>query len=555
MYAMRRRRAPPHHWRLLGLLLTERISCSNADAPTLACCPVKRRTRQSGDATLRTTAILACCTLTYAVSQTMVIPALPQIQRDFGSTAASTAWVMSAFFIASAIFTGVMGRLGDMFGKRRVLLFTLLAYGAGAALSAIAINLPMLVAGRVIMGSGAGMVPLGYAIARDELPVLKVSRGIGTIAMMIGLGAGIGMILGGVLVDSAGWHASFVLAAMITLVSLALVAAFIPESPVRSPAAVDWAGAGLLAVGLGGLLLGISRASYWGWSDSRTVVLLISGLAVLVALLAVETRKSEPLLHVPTLRMRPVLFTNVASLTMGAGQVAVSILIVQVAQLPESRGGLGLSATHAGLLIIPYSLTMVAGSQVAGRSAGRIGGRGILAAGAATAALGLAGLAVLPISEFHLWALAALSGLGISMTLVAAPYLLAESVPLARTGEANGLNTIARAVGQGVGTQLSATVLAASVVGASTLPTASGYSRAFGLAAGLCFFGVIASLAIARTDRSVKVAPSVDAHRLPSGAVAPDERNDLFGDIVAPRRSAQQRRSDTLGDALGRKPG
>jgi MFS family permease len=485
----------------------------------------------------------------------MVIPALPQIQADFDSTAASTAWVMSAFFISSAIFTGVMGRLGDMFGKRRMLLVTLCAYGAGAALCAFSTSLPVLVAGRVIMGAGAGMVPLGYAIARDELPALRVSRGIGTIAMMIGLGAGIGMILGGVLVDSAGWHASFVLASVITLVSLALVATFIPESPVRSPAAVDWVGACLLAFGLGGLLLGISRASYWGWSDSRTVTLLGAGLGVLVTLLAVEARTTYPLLHVPTLRMRPVLFTNVASLTMGAGQVAVSILVVQLAQLPESRGGLGLSATNAGLLIIPYSLTMVLGSQMAGRSAARIGGRGILAAGSAIAALGLGCLAVLPITELLLWALAALSGFGISMTLVAAPYLLAESVPPARTGEANGLNTIARAIGQSVGTQLSATILAASAIGVSSLPTASGYSRAFGLAAGMCSFGAVAGLSIARPGRSVKVASSIDAHRLPGGAVAPDESDDLVGDILSQRRSAQQRGSDALGDPFGRKPG
>lgn len=440
----------------------------------------------------RTTAILCCSILTYAISQTMVIPGLPAIEAHFRSTPAATGWVMSGFFISSAVCTGIVGRLGDMFGKRRMLVVTLATYGSGASLCALAPNLPLLVVGRVVMGGGGGMVPLAYAIARDELPRDRVSKAMGSITMMIGLGAGLGMVTGGVLVDQVGWPAGFVLAAVLTVASMAATLRFVPESPIRSPARVDLPGAALLALGLGSLLFAINRTVDWGVDDPRTMLLTGAGFALLVALIRFERGRVQPLLHVPTLVLRPVLFTNVASFTMGAGQVAVSILVVQLAQLPQGNGGLGASASRAGLLIVPYSLMMVVGSQLAGRTAGRLGGRGLLMGGALLASAGLVGLAVTPTSLVALGALAAVSGLGISMTLVAAPLLLATHVDRARTGEANGTNTIARAVGQSLGTQVSTAVLATTAVAGTA--TVHGFRVAFALSAAACTGGGVASL-------------------------------------------------------------
>lgn len=478
------------------------------------------------------TVALASSTLAYAISQTMVIPAIPQISVDLAADEASVAWVMTAFFISSAVCTGIVGRLGDMFGKRRMLLAAITAYAAGAVLSAFAPSLPVLVLGRVVMGSGAGMVPLAFAIARDEVHPSKVSTAMGTIAMMIGLGAGIGMILGGVLVDAVSWHASFTVAAALSGLAFALTALVVPVSSIRSPARVDVAGALLLAGGLGGVLMAITRTAAWGSSDPRVLGLALIGFSLLALLVVVESRRADPLLHLATLRIRPVLFTNLATFSMGVGQIAVSILVVQVAQLPVSRGGLGADASAAALLIIPYSVTMVIGSQLAGRSAGRYGGRTILVTGAVLATTGLVGLAIAPVTAAWLWSLAGLSGLGISMTLVAAPYLIAEAVPRSRTGEANGANTIARAVGQGLGTQVTATTIAAHVAKASDIPSAGAYSVAFWMSAAACGSAIVWGAAISRLHRSVQVPAGIDADRLPRGAVTPGEGDHLLGDVI-----------------------
>lgn len=453
----------------------------------------------AADSSRRTTLVLALATLTYAVSQTMVIPALPEMQRFFGSSAADTGWVMSAFFISSAVCTGIAGRLGDIFGKRRVLLFLIAAFGTGAAICALAATLPAMVVGRVIMGVGGGIVPIAYSIARDEVAGTRLSTAFGTIAMTIGLGAGVGMVAGGLFVDHAGFHWSFVAAVLLTIAVFVTVLRVVPESPFRTAARVDWGGAVLLLGGLGALLAAISRGVAWGWGSDRVLGLAAVGLAVIVALVTYERRRPQPMLHIATLVRRPVLAANIAALAMGAGQVAVSILIVQYAQVPELGGGLGATATQASLFLIPYSITMVIGARLAGGFARHRGGRPVLIGGATLAALGVGLLAFVPISPVWLCVLAGLSGLGISMTLVAPPLILAGAVDRARTAEANGANTIARNVGQSIGAQMTATVISAQViVGSGGLPSAAGYAPAFVLSALACVGAVAAGLLVPR---------------------------------------------------------
>ncbi len=477
----------------------------------------------------------------------MVIPALPQIQQDFDATAADAGWVMSAFFISSAVFTGIGGRLGDIFGKKRLLLSTLALFAGGAAVCAVAGSLELLIVGRVVMGVGGGVVPLAYSVARDELPDDGLSVALGSIAMTIGLGAGVGMVLGGFLAEHGGFHWSFVVAALISVLALAAAHAWVPDAGVRSPARVDWLGAALLSTGLGLLLFAISRASFWGWLAPRTLLVGGLGLVVVVILFRVERRRAQPLIHIPTLSRRPVLFSNFASLSMGAGQIAASILVVQYAQVPVEGGGLGEGATQAGIYLVPYSLLMVAGAQLAGRIAWYLGAKVILVLGAAIATLGLGLLAFVPAEATYLYLLPAFAGLGISMTLVAAPLILAETVDLGRTAEVNGVNTISRNVGQSIGAQLMASILAAHVIADSAnQPSADGFELAFVFSASFCAAATLAALVVPnRGDRSVVVPPGVDAKGLASRAVAAGEDDSLIDDVLKARRSAEGSGLDT----------
>ena len=193
-----------------------------------------------------------------------------------------------------------------------------------------------------------------------------------------------------------------------------------------------------------------------------------------------------------------MLFGNLTSLSMGAGQIAASILVVQYAQVPIEGGGLGEGAAQAGLYLVPYSVLMVTGSQIAGRIAWRVGAKAILVSGAAIATVALTALARVPAEPAYLYVLPGIAGLGISMTLVAAPLILAQTVERSRTAEANGINTIARNnVGQSLGAQLTASVLAAHVIaGGADRPSADGFELAFGLSAGFCAVALLVSLVV-----------------------------------------------------------
>lgn len=497
----------------------------------------------------RTVAILACGGLTYAISQTMVAPALPHMQEEFGASASSVAWVMSAFFISSAVLTGIFGRLGDMFGKKRMLLITLGAYVVGAVIAALAQTLTMVIVGRIIMGGGGGVFPLAYAIARDELPARRVPVALGTISMTTGLGAGLGMPIGGAFAEYPGFEWSFVLAAILSALTLGASALLIRESPVRFPAKVDWLGGALLMAGLGILLTAISRASTWTWLAPQTVGLGVAGLALLVLLVAVERRRPQPLLHIPTLSRRPVLFTNLTSLLLGGGQIAASLLVVQFAQVPAAAGGVGVGALQAGMFLIPYSLFMVAGSQIAGRAALRFGAKRPLLIGTTTATTGMLLLAGVPTAHLALYTFPAIAGLGVGMAMASATILVSLNVPLSRSAEANGINTIARNVGQSLGVQITAAILAGGTVAAgSVVAEPASFSTAFLFSAGACAAAFAAGLLVPGRRASVEDAPGVDGDGLARGALGAYEGEQLLGDVVAERGALEHRVADAPAD-------
>src|SRR3954454_2839325 len=179
--------------------------------------------------------------------QSLVIPALPAIQRSLDASADATSWAVTAFLLSASVATPLAGRFGDILGKRRVLVAVLLIVSAGTLLCAIP-ALPALIAGRVVQGVSGGVLPLAYAIVRDELSPARVSGGIALIASMLGVGGGLGVIVAGVLVE----HVSYTSMFWLQLPAFAAVAwgvhRIVPE-PVHTTRAgrIDWTGAVLLS--------------------------------------------------------------------------------------------------------------------------------------------------------------------------------------------------------------------------------------------------------------------------------------------------------------------
>ena len=190
-----------------------------------------------------TLAILALAGLAYALQQTMIVPALPSLQRDFHTSTGWVTWLLTSFLLVSAVATPVLGKLGDQYGKERFLLLSLLVFFVGCVAAIFAWNIWSLIAFRAIQGFGGAVFPLSFAIVFDEFPPDKVGSGVGMVSAILGVGGGLGLVLSGVLVDYASWRWIFIVGAVFVGVAAIGVWRFVPESPVKTPSKPDPVGA------------------------------------------------------------------------------------------------------------------------------------------------------------------------------------------------------------------------------------------------------------------------------------------------------------------------
>jgi EmrB/QacA subfamily drug resistance transporter len=429
---------------------------------------------------MRSLLILSTAALAFALAQTTLIPALGELKTALDTDASGVAWTLTGYLLAAAVFTPLFGRLGDMFGKRRLLVLSLGFFAAGSVVAALGDTLGTVIAGRVLQGVGGGIFPLCFGIIRDEFPRERVGQSIGLISATLGIGGGLGLVIGGLLVDHASYHDIFWLSAVMSALAAVAVETFIPESPVRQPGKVDVRGAAVLGVGLVLPMIGIARANDWGWTATRTLVLIAAGLVTLAGWVVLQRRTAEPMADIETLRHPPVLVTNIATLLVGFGMFGAYILIPQLAEAPESTGyGFGLSATAAGILMLPSALAMLFVGPVSGILGARMGNKVPLALGAVITAVGMVLMGIFHGSEWEILVFNTVASVGIGLAYAAMPNLIVDAVPPERTGEATGFNAVVRSVGSSLGSQVTAAILAGSVLGATHLPSDGGYTAAF----------------------------------------------------------------------------
>ncbi|MCZ4494100.1 MAG: hypothetical protein QOH30_3356 [Baekduia sp.] len=448
-----------------------------------------------------TFAVLALAGLTFSLLQSMVAPALPEIQRDLHTTATSAAWILTAYLLSASILTPIVGRLGDMFGKERTLVLALGVLALGTLVAALATDIKVLITARVIQGCGGAIFPLAFGIIRDEFPRERVAGGIALISAILGIGGGLGIVLAGPIVDAFSYHWLFWFPLMLVVVATVMTVLFVPESPIKVPGRINWAGAALLSAWLVCLLVGISEGSGWGWLDARTLGLLAAAAVLLVAWIANEQRADEPLVDMAMMRIRGVWTVNAAAFLVGAGMYSSFVLIPQFVEAPADAGyGFHATVTQAGLFLLPSTIGMLVVSPLAGRLSNRVGSRVPLIAGAAATCLAFAFLAVAHSQKWEIYVGSAILGIGIGLAFASLANLIVEAVRPEQTGVATGMNTVMRSVGGSVGSQIGASVIAATVVG-SALPTEHGFTVAFVIAAAACGLAALASLAVPRTGR------------------------------------------------------
>jgi EmrB/QacA subfamily drug resistance transporter len=458
-----------------------------------------------------TLAVLALAGLAFALLQSLVAPALPEIQHDLHASESGVTWVLTAYLLSASVATPLLGRLGDIHGKERVLVWVLVVLGAGTLVSALATSLPLMIAGRVVQGAGGGIFPLAFGIIRDEFPRERVAGSIGLMSAILGIGGGAGIVLAGVIVDHLSYHWLFWFPLVAVAVATVTTALFVPESPVKAPARINWRAAALLSAGLAAVLLAVSQGPGWGWASARMLALAAAGLAVLAAWVRVELASPEPLVDMRVMRLRGVWTTNLVGFMLGVGMFSSFIVIPQLVELPKSTGfGFGASVTGAGLFLLPMTVMMLFVGPMAGRLERRFGSKPPLTVGTAFAAGSFVLLALAHGAAIDIYVASALLGVGIGLAFAAMANLIVEAVPPDQTGVATGMNTIARSIGGALGSQVIASILSASVLAATGLPGEHGFTVAFWLAAGALLASVAVTLAIpgraAQKDEAVGLA-------------------------------------------------
>ena len=443
-----------------------------------------------------TLAVLTLGALAYALSQTLVAPALPEIQRDLGTSTTAVTFVLTAYLLSASVATPIIGRLGDMFGKEKMLVVTLGFFGLGSLVAALSSSIEVLILGRVIQGIGGGTFPLSFGIIRDEFPPDKVGTGIGLISATFGIGGGAGLVLSGIIVDNLSYEWMFWLALPVIATAVLTTHLFVPSSPVKDRVPIDWKGAGLMSAGLVALLVGVSEGADLGWLSAPVLGLLGGSAAILVFWTWFEARQAAPLVDMQMMRDRSVLTTNLTAALVGFGMFGSFILIPQYVQIPAETGyGFGASVTQAGLFLLPSSAVMLFAGPLAGAMGDRIGSKLPLVIGTAMATISFALLAAFHADRWAIYAGSALLGLGIGFSFAAMANLIVEAVDRTKTGVATGINTIMRTVGGAIGGQISAAIVAATLLD-SGLPAERGFTVAFSLSAVGVFAALITALLI-----------------------------------------------------------
>ena len=452
--------------------------------------------------------VLALAGAVFAVLQAAVVPALPDIDHALGAGPSSGTWILTVNLLATAVLTPVLGRMGDIYGKDRMLRVVLTTLALGTLACGLAPSLPVMLAGRAAQGAGGAVFPLAFAVLRDELEGERVAGAIGLVSSLLGIGAGLGLVIAGPIIATLGWTWLFWLPLAVLVPITGAVVRLVPRSPVRTPAPIDFASAALMIAGLSALLVAVSEASVWGLTSGRTLGLLSAGALLVSAWIRHELASGNPLVDMRMMALRGVWTTNLAAFLLGVGMYASIALVPALVELPRTTGvGFGGSVTAAGLFMLPTAAPQLIVGPLTGRIARRIGSRAQLLIGVA---LMLGAYLALTFAHSHAWELILATGalgLGLGFGLAALANLIVGAVGPRQTGVATAMNTVMRTLGGAFGAAIAAECLArgGSLDGDFTL--------AFALCAGALALGIGAVLAIPGQRLRINVRASRVAAR------------------------------------------
>ncbi|MEO6957197.1 MAG: MFS transporter [Antricoccus sp.] len=479
-------------------------------------------------------AILSLTGMAVSIMQTVVVPLLPQLSTILHTPEANTTWVLTITLLCGAVFTPLSGRLGDMFGKRNVLLMSVMAMIVGSVICALSSSLLPMLIGRAFQGASLGSIALGISLMRDALPKEKLPGAVALMSSTLGIGGAIGLPLSAIVAQNLSWHYLFWGSAALGALVFIAILAKVPESLVKTGGHFDYIGAVGLSAALVCLLFALSETSKWGWGDIRQLLLIAASVVIFIFWARYEKQASNPLVNIKTSISRPVLFTNAASIMVGFGMYSLNLVMTQLLQAPKGSGfGFGRSMVVAGLCAAPMGFAMMLVSPVAAGIIKRYGPRVALIIGPII----IAGGFVYAIVDLHyVWqavVVSTLVGVGIAVSYAAMPTLIMRNVPMTETAAANSVNTLSRSLGTSLASAVHGAIIAAWAVkfAANPVPSTSSFSPfdlCFLLGAIACVMAIFFAVLIPRGQQ--RLSPLTAETEMLAGIEGLDDA-DVFADL------------------------
>ncbi len=419
----------------------------------------------------RVTAILAMTGMAVSIMQTLVIPILPSLPKILHTHPANSTWVLTVTLLVGAVFTPISGRLGDMFGKRRILLVSVSTMVIGSAFCALSNSLTPMLVGRALQGMSLGSIALGISLMRDTLPRERLASAVALMSATLGIGGAIGLPLSAVVAEKLSWHYLFWGSAVIGVIAMIGIARSIPESTIKTGGRFDFVGAVGLSVVIVSLLFGLSKSTDWGWGDPKQLALFAVAVVVFVLWSRYELKSKAPLINIRTSIRRVVLFTNLTSILIGFAMYTLNLVMTQLIQAPDGTGlGFGQSMIVAGLCSAPMGIAMMLVSPLAARIIIRFGPRFALRLGSLVIACGFLYAAFFLDYVWEALIVAAVTGVGIAIAYAAMPTIIMRSVPTTETAAANSVNTLSRSLGTSLAAAVHGAIIAVAFADSAAHP-------------------------------------------------------------------------------------
>jgi predicted MFS family arabinose efflux permease len=450
---------------------------------------IQRLTQQnSWPATL---AAILVGVLAFGGLQSGVVPIIETVEHDLHASTDFSAWLVTIYLIVATAATPALGRMADLYGRRRVLVIGLVVFAAGSVMAAAAPNIMVLLFARGIQGVGGAVYPLALALGRERAPQGSADRSVAILSMGFGIGTAVGFVAGGVLAGLASWRWLFVGGAVLTLCAAVLVRWQVGDQPAGAGGGFDGWGTAAFSIAGGALLTALTLGSSSGWRNPFVIGLFVLAVLSGICWAWLETKIAHPLIDLQIMRSRPVATVNLAALGLGWGLFSTYLLLPRVLQERSSTGyGLGLEPQYVGLLLLPIAVGQAISSMLAGRWSKPGSVQWVLgvALGLMTIALGTFS-AVQP--QVGIVAAAGLVlGFGMGAGIEACSAVSAAGVRADVTAASTALNSTARRLGGGIGGQVSTVILGLFMLSAS-VPSFTAFRYGFGIAAVLCLLAAI----------------------------------------------------------------